>query len=166
VGSCSDDDKSANILELYDKNVLLAQHHSPCQRHDASFMPPFSSSCIIDFDKSIMVLRDVKDGVGGKSHAFNPLPLIHPSVDRTWPRGFPLEDIKDPAPTGALSKVAFGSLHLLSVGMIQSVCNGDPDVDAAHRLTRPLPLTFDSYLKALKLLALARALPTMNSPRS
>jgi hypothetical protein len=141
------------IFDFDDDNVLLAQHHD-----DNAFMPPLGSS--MDKSKSIMVrYLKPKDGAtatatpnGRISHAFNPLPLMNASTEGTWPRGYPLEDIKDPAPTGALSEVAFGSLRMSSVGVIQAVCNGDPDVDAVYRLTRTLPFTFDSSPKALKLL--------------
>jgi hypothetical protein len=143
-----------SIFDFDDDNVLLTQQHD-----DNAFMPPIGSRMLeLDKSKSIMLrYLKPKDAATATptpktSHAFNPLPWMNPSTTGTWPRGFPLEDIKDLAPTTALPQVAFGSLRLSSVGVIQAVCNGDPDVDAVYRLTRPLPFTFDSSPKALKLL--------------
>jgi hypothetical protein len=60
-----------------------------------------------------------------------------------WPRGFPLESIKDPLTTDCtLRHSAKGELD--GVAVIQSLADHDPDVDAIYRLTRKLPLSFGS----------------------
>jgi hypothetical protein len=54
-----------------------------------------------------------------------------------WPRGFPLESLKDAPP-------AFESLGVLDVScpIQQGLSDNDPDVDAIYRLTSPLPQSF------------------------
>ena len=89
-----------------------------------------------------------------KSPAFNPFPLMKPSENGTWPRGFPIQYVQYESLAGpvAMNSPSFGSLPRASVGVIQSTCDGDPDVDAIYRLTRPLPITFGNEREASKLL--------------
>lgn len=105
-------------------------------------------------DKSItFMMSDEVDA----SLAFNPYLYMGPSYKRSWPRGFPLDDLEEsfeqfkekPAPS------SFGDLPYSAVGVIQSLCNGDPDVDAIFRLARNVkgkPFTFDQSLSAKNLL--------------
>ena len=53
------------------------------------------------------------------------------------PRGFPLEDIVKPSPQSFVRDIARPLIQ-------QSLADVDPDVDAIHRLTQPLGITFDS----------------------
>ena len=70
---------------------------------------------------------------------FNPYPSFRPGEDRVvWPRGFPLNYIKDTSTTHLLSEQTAHS----SVAVFQSVADHDPDVDAIYRMTCELPLTF------------------------
>jgi hypothetical protein len=57
--------------------------------------------------------------------------------DEIWPRGFPLSKIKSEIPS-------FDSLPTRSIDcpIQQGLANGDPDVDAIYRLTRPI---FDKF---------------------
>jgi hypothetical protein len=56
-----------------------------------------------------------------------------------WPRGLPLSDIKFNH-----SSVVFmeTDIPMETVGVVQSLANKDPDVDAIYRLTQPLPFDF------------------------
>ena len=56
-----------------------------------------------------------------------------------WPRGLPLQDIKFNH-----SSILFSTIKIpvSSVGIVQSLANHDPDVDAIYRLTQPLPFSF------------------------
>jgi STELLO glycosyltransferases len=58
-----------------------------------------------------------------------------------WPRGLPLQDIKFNASQVTLKPRKIPSA---SVGIVQSLANHDPDVDAIYRLTQPLPFDFPS----------------------
>ena len=56
----------------------------------------------------------------------------------SWPRGLPLDRILHPCPISqSISKVSAEK-----VGVIQSLANHDPDVDAMYRLTRGTPFDF------------------------
>ena len=57
-----------------------------------------------------------------------------------WPRGFPLESIKDNRTyTARFQRRAWPARR---VGVVQSLADHDPDVDGIFRLTQPLPFTF------------------------
>jgi hypothetical protein len=57
-------------------------------------------------------------------------------TDKTiWPRGFPLEEIRTPAP-------ATEQLQPVQAPVQQGLTDGEPDVDAIFRLTNTLPVTF------------------------
>ena len=112
-------------------------------------------------DKSItFMMIDKVDSARTKfkaSLAFNPYLYMGPSYNRSWPRGFPLDNLEEsfehfqekPVPS------SFGDLPYSAVGVIQSLCNSDPDVDAIFRLARNEkgnPFTFDQSLSAKNLL--------------
>jgi hypothetical protein len=56
-----------------------------------------------------------------------------------WPRGLPLECVQEAA------GVSYDELPERSIEapIQQGLADGDPDVDAVYRLTRPLPITFE-----------------------
>ena len=77
------------------------------------------------------------------SLVLNPYPIMGANVFPVWPRGFPLERIVSnsssssrPIPTSVVE------VDSAAVGIIQSLANHDPDVDAIYRLTMPLPFDF------------------------
>lgn len=72
--------------------------------------------------------------------ALNPYPLLRPTEDGAWPRGFPLEDLREFA--GASAAPLPPAFDAARVGVYQSVADGDPDVDAVYRLTRRVPFNF------------------------
>lgn len=82
-------------------------------------------------------------------HVVNPYPCFssEETDSRTyafsWPRGFPLESIKDARTVSCAAHNATQN-EFESVAVIQSLANHDPDVDAVYRLTRPLPISFRS----------------------
>ena len=69
---------------------------------------------------------------------FNPYPTFVEFSDILWPRGFPLTQIKNKT---TWQKVNTTTLNP-NIGVIQSLANSDPDVDAIWRLTRKLPINF------------------------
>lgn len=82
-----------------------------------------------------------------KHHVLNPYPCFWSEESDSqeyafaWPRGFPLESIKDPLAVSCAMHNATQS-EFESVAVIQSLADHDPDVDAIYRLTRPLPVSF------------------------
>jgi len=69
---------------------------------------------------------------------FNPYPLFISLNDVAWPRGFPLTQIQNTSTWNLTTKTIKSS----NIGVIQSLANHDPDMDAIWRLTRKLPLYF------------------------
>ena len=59
-----------------------------------------------------------------------------------WPRGFPLEHIKDESKIPNYADLTLETMAASSVGFMQSLANIDPDVDAIYRLQRKLPFQF------------------------
>jgi len=62
-----------------------------------------------------------------------------------WPRGFPLEHIRDNRTFSAIEVRTSdddGAAADTEVTIVQSLANHDPDVDAIYRLTRKLPIKF------------------------
>jgi hypothetical protein len=113
----------------------------------------------IDEDSGAMVdILPVKDELNGDmklmnvsivsigASVFNHHAIMGPSINETsWARGFPLDLILDSHTHG---KVIFQKdVPLWSnkeqVGVIQFLADGNPDIDALHRLAKPLPMTFD-----------------------
>ena len=66
-----------------------------------------------------------------------------------WPRGFPLEDANDPLTFGAMDDIA--SVTGAEIGVMQSLINHHPDVDAKCQPTGEKPLSFvkENRLRAL-----------------
>jgi STELLO glycosyltransferases len=81
----------------------------------------------------------------GNKLAFNHHPLMGASLGKeSWARGFPLSLIQDNATHGMVAyhnEILKTKMSHLAV--LQICANGDPDVDAIHRLVKPLPMTFD-----------------------
>jgi len=75
-----------------------------------------------------------------KINSFNPYPMMGAPHLPSWPRGFPLSYIKNNHTYE--SKVT--KIPVKDVGIIQSLANHDPDVDAIYRLTQPIPFDFPS----------------------
>lgn len=137
-------------------------------KHGAAF--------IYDFDDDNILMRnsneDTIDPVGNTTHlnrvrvpmvgttVFNHHKLMNASLALSWPRGFPLEYVLVEETTGvaAFTKEA---VSLSKIGVMQYCAQGDPDVDAVHRLVKPLPMTFD--VEALPLQVPAHAFSPYNA---
>ena len=72
-----------------------------------------------------------------EGRVFNP--YVHFSRTLSWPRGYPLRQVRVPVPR----LTSFGECpgHM-DISVYQFLANSDPDVDAIYRLTRQLPLNF------------------------
>eukprot|EP00922_Rhytidocystis_sp_ex-Travisia-forbesii_P034505 GHVS01051220.1.p1 GENE.GHVS01051220.1~~GHVS01051220.1.p1 ORF type:complete len:500 (+),score=48.37 GHVS01051220.1:202-1701(+) len=77
--------------------------------------------------------------VNHSSTVLNPYPIMGAPHLPCWPRGYPLDRIKDPRPTTTTDT----SVPASSVGIVQSLADHDPDVDALYRLILPLPFRFE-----------------------
>ena len=97
-------------------------------------------------ERELAALRELQPG----PMILNPYPLMEPSVDGTWPRGFPLELIKDETTRGITEGTT--ALAMEHVAVVQSCADHDPDIDAVYRLTRTIPFTFKPSRQAQGLL--------------
>lgn len=90
--------------------------------------------------------------------AFNPYHHMGPSLAHSWPRGYPINllqrDFEKNSNPDTVLHPQYGDISIQSIGVIQSLCNGDPDSDAILRLTRPKStrFTFEEDIKSLPLL--------------
>ena len=81
--------------------------------------------------------------VNDTCRALNPYPLYKPSSKQLiWPRGYPMQYILTDDCTVHCTQPA--RLDVDSIGVYQMLANGDPDVDAIYRQTRPLPVFFET----------------------
>ncbi len=57
----------------------------------------------------------------------------------SWPTGFPIDYLQKNFKTWdqRTNTTAVGDMKFSSIGIIQSLCDGDPDTDAVFRMTRP-----------------------------
>jgi hypothetical protein len=105
-------------------------------------------------------MENVSFIIQGKN-VFNPYPLMGASIDSSWPRGFPLESIQDEYTRG---KVLFSkNIPMDKIGVVQFCADGDPDVDAIHRLIKKLPMVFAPHEKAPSLVVPSHAFVPYNA---
>jgi hypothetical protein len=103
---------------------------------------------VVDYSKDdISKTVRVFEASNVPSLGFNPYPLMGATTSPCWPRGYPLDHIKENVSEIVLSK---RTLNFSTVGIVQSLANHDPDVDAIYRLTQPLPFNFDTSIAKTK----------------
>ena len=102
--------------------------------------------------------------------AFNPYIFMGASHQHSWPRGFPIDQLQNNFVNvnGLLADIdttEVGDLPYSSIGVIQSLCNGDPDNDAVFRMTRPdsTNFSFEHSAKSLPLLIPSNAYSPYNA---
>jgi hypothetical protein len=76
---------------------------------------------------------------------FNPYPTLGCPSASCWPRGFPLNDIMNTETWNASFEES--SLPLNSFGVLQSLADIQPDVDAIFRMTQSVPFLFEKTNK-------------------
>jgi hypothetical protein len=125
--------------------------------HGAQYIFDFDDDNFIKLDKDgkpIQILPNGNDPTGiilenvniimQGGNVFNHHPIMGASLDDSWARGFPIEMILNKNTRG---QVAYEDdlrirNHNKEIGVIQFLADGNPDIDALHRLSKPLPMTF------------------------
>ena len=74
---------------------------------------------------------------------YNPYPILGSTQNPCWPRGFPLEKILDSAKSGKVEKLSKITQRTTKFGILQSLADIQPDVDAIFRLTHETPFIFE-----------------------
>ena len=85
-------------------------------------------------------------------HVINPYPYFNVNESYVWPRGFPLEEIRNRATLPNLCD----SNRSRQIAVIQSLANIQPDVDAIYRFTRDTPFSFEATPKTHPLFLVPR----------
>lgn len=118
---------------------------------DTSSSPPSPMNILPkEFGQGGIELNNVTVVIQGPT-VFNHHPLMKPSTNKnesTWARGLPLENILDKITQG---KAAFQKdmppgfkTPNDEIVVLQYMVDGNPDIDAIHRLSKDLPITFYS----------------------
>ena len=85
-------------------------------------------------------MNAVKPILKSNTMVFNPYPILGCPFPICWPRGFPLSEIQNPDTWQASFEEATTQLH--SFGVLQSLADVKPDVDAIFRMTQETPFLF------------------------
>ena len=122
-------------------------------RKSIGFVYATAGGCeiVYDFDDDNHLKRDGFEALSSwerfdvqlstNTHVFNPYPYFQPSNNELiWPRGFPLQFIRQKDTYNATMEPSSEPFKNLAV--IQSLADHDPDVDAIYRLTHSLPVSF------------------------
>ncbi len=155
------------IYDFDDDNIITPLEDG------TTIKPPFNYKEDVGFEGSVLlkyIADEYIDTVVQKT-AFNPYPFMGAQHHHAWPRGFPLEMLAENFETWQfitdnLEKVAVpGSIKYSSIGVIQSLCNKDPDNDAVFRLSRyhSTQFDFDNPPSALPLLIPSSAYAPFNA---
>jgi hypothetical protein len=91
--------------------------------------------------------------------------MVGASHKDSWPRGFPIDQLQKNFVDWHPQKSAVGDIKYSSIGVIQSLCNGDPDNDAVFCLTQrdATHFTFDRSKRRLPLLIPSSAYSPYNA---
>ena len=128
---------------------------------------------IFDFDDDNILYKDAKTGIPldpitNKTHledvqvpllgksAFNHHRLMKASIQGSWARGFPLEQLQDKETRGTAGFIR-DAIPMKNIAVMQYCANGDPDIDAVHRLVKPLPMNYAEDVPPLQVPAHAFA---------
>ena len=81
--------------------------------------------------------------VTGSSVTFNPYPFLGAPLNTTWPRGLPLNEILHQDVWNVSTDDHRRTREPLSkFGVLQSLADIQPDVDAIYRMTQETPFVF------------------------
>jgi len=138
-------EKQENMQDMAITNILPWNHFG---RKNLGYLYAIQhgAEVIFDFDDDNELISDIPFKtsepwlVADETQVFNPYPMFVELEDVAWPRGFPLTQIQNVS-TWQVPKFTTTNP---SIGVVQSLANHDPDMDAIWRLTRKLPLNFDS----------------------
>ena len=103
--------------------------------------PPGAPSLDAAIPKNDKELIDVLEPKDHNWPTYNPYPVLGAPTLPSWPRGLPLDDIK--VPNCSNTKLHSVKIKASSIGVLQSLAEYQPDVDAIYRLTMPVPFFFN-----------------------
>ena len=111
--------------------------------------------------RTLVIQVDNVDNVACRT--FNPYKVFRSSSPIIWPRGYPLEDMHKPE-CQIQKSYCHRRLPTESIGIYQSIADGDPDVDAIYRLTQELPVHFEgTYDRDIPVIVPPHTMSPMNA---
>jgi hypothetical protein len=143
------------LFDFDDDNILTPILNNTNLAPPFFWMDQVGGDDVDEWSEPSMLLQflDKSDLNTDQRLSFNPFKYMNPSVEKSWPRGFPLDDLQEDFETEA-KKLSVGDIPYKSIGVIQALCDGNPDTDAIFRLTRykATEFTFKRGAKSLPLL--------------
>ena len=94
-------------------------------------------------------MKAVKPNLKPETLVFNPYPVLGCPSSICWPRGFPLNEIQNVETWQASFRESIKPLK--SFGVLQSLADVQPDVDAIFRMTQKTPFVFQQTKLTSKL---------------
>ncbi len=85
-------------------------------------------------------MKGVKPNLKSETLVFNPYPVLGCPSQTCWPRGFPLNEIQNQDTFEASFDESV--IPLKSFGVLQSLADIQPDLDAIYRMTQKTPFVF------------------------
>ena len=119
---------------------------------------PYIDAAIPDYTQEKMEVREPRDH---QWPTYNPYPVLGAPTLPSWPRGLPLDDIKEEKCSNAT--VAATTVDPKNIAVLQSLADYEPDVDAIFRFTQPVPLWFKRNQETKPLLVPTRVLTPYNA---
>jgi hypothetical protein len=143
------------LFDFDDDNILTPVLHNTDLAPPFFWMDQVGGDDVDEWSEPSMLIQflDKSNMSTHQKLSFNPFKYMNPSVEKSWPRGFPLDDLQEDFKTEA-KKVLVGDIPYKAIGVIQALCDGNPDTDAIFRLTRDkaTEFTFQREAKSLPLL--------------
>ena len=126
--------KGASVIWDYDDDNMLKYWIK-----DAATSNSMSIDNIIDeINRSEKIT--VSQPTSPNLNVYNPYPVLGAPTLPSWPRGLPLEVIKKPEYSN--NTLLETEMNAKSIGVLQSLADYQPDVDAIYRITQPVPFWF------------------------
>ena len=123
--------------------------------------PPGAPSLDAVIPKKNRSFVDVRTLLDHGYPTYNPYPILGAPTLPSWPRGIPLVDIKRSERSGTPLKEV--RVHKESIGVLQSLADYQPDVDAIFRITNPIPFSFTRMEETKPLMIPAGVLTPYNA---
>ena len=140
----------ATVLWDFDDDNIL--------KHTDSSMPHLDAEADGGLGSGFVNVR-IPDNGGYRT--YNPYPTLHAPSLPCWPRGLPLQDIKEEKSFKCPLRDEKATKQ--SIGVLQSLADIQPDVDAIYRFTLKIPFAFDVSTDVKPLLVPKRTLTPYNA---
>ena len=136
----------AEVIWDFDDNNMLKFWMSGAAPPGA----PSLDTCIPNHENCVHGLMEVLLPKDHSWPTFNPYPKLGAPTLPSWPRGLPLDDIKIANSFNAPLRPV--TIDCSDIGVLQSLADYQPDVDAIYRSTQSIPFWFERSKEARHLI--------------